>query len=49
MALGKYGGQFDHAIESSLVEARDAIEGGAMILLGERGTPADIDLSLIHI
>lgn len=43
MALGKYGGQFDHAIESSLVEARDAIEGGAMILLGERGTPADID------
>lgn len=37
MALGKYGGQFDHAIESSLVEARDAIEGGAMILLGERG------------
>ena len=26
MALGKYGGQFDHAIESSLVEARDAIE-----------------------
>ena len=43
MALGKYGGQFDHAIESSLVEARDAIEGGAMLLLGERGTPADID------
>lgn len=43
MALGKYGGQFDHAIESSLVEVRDAIEGGAMILLGERGTPADID------
>lgn len=43
MALGKYGGQFDHAIESSLVEARDAIEGGAMILLGERGTPDDID------
>ena len=43
MALGKYGGQFDHAIESSLVEARDAIEGGAMILLGERGSPADID------
>ena len=43
MALGKYGGQFDHTIESSLVEARDAIEGGAMILLGERGTPADID------
>lgn len=43
MALGKYGGQFDHAIESSLVEARDAIEGGAMILLGERGRPADID------
>ena len=43
MALGKYGGQFDHTIESSLVEARDAIEGGAMILLGERGTPDDID------
>ena len=43
MALGKYGGQFDHAIESSLVEARDAIEGGAMILLGERGTAADMD------
>ena len=37
MALGKYGGQFDHAIESSLVEARDAIEGGAMLLLGEHG------------
>ena len=42
MALGKYGGQFDHAIESSLVEARDAIEGGAMLLLGERGTPEDM-------
>ena len=42
MALAKYGGEFDHAIESSLVEARDAIEGGAMLLLGERGTPEDM-------
>lgn len=42
MALAKYGGEIDHAIESSLVEARDAIEGGAMLLLGERGTPEDM-------
>ena len=42
MALAKYGGEIDHAIESSLVEARDAIEGGAMVLLGERGTPEDM-------
>lgn len=41
-ALAKYGGEIDHAIESSLVEARDAIEGGAMLLLGERGTPEDM-------
>lgn len=27
MALAKYGGEIDHAIESSLVEARDAIGG----------------------
>lgn len=42
MALAKYGGEIDHAIESSLVEARDAIEGGAMLLLGEHGTPEDM-------
>ena len=42
MALAKYGGEIDRAIESSLVEARDAIEGGAMLLLGEHGTPEDM-------
>ena len=39
-ALAKYGGEMDHAIESSLVEARDVrSRAGRCSCLGERGTP----------
>lgn len=48
MALAKYGGEIDRAIESSLVEARDAIEGGAMLLLGEHGTPGGYAAAACH-
>lgn len=42
-AIAKYGGgTFDRNLEVSMVELRNAVEGGAMIRLADRGSAADI-------
>ena len=41
-AIAKYGGAFDRNLEVSMVELRNAVEGGAMVRLANRRSASDI-------
>lgn len=41
-AIARYGGAFDQNLEVSMVELRNAVEGGAMIRLAARRSAADL-------